>query len=127
MTSIDEKIKQALSDEYNEIIAENDKIDANPFKQMGASFNTRMKWMYVLVMVFSVAFAIFSFYSIYQFYYETETKRLIGWAVAIVVSIFLTQVTKMWFWGELGRNRVIREIKLLELQLAQVIKRQENS
>jgi len=125
MTSIDEKIKQALSDEYNEIIAENDKIDANPFKQMGASFNTRMKWMYVLVMFFSVAFAAFSFYSIYQFYYETETKRLIGWAVAIVVSIFLTQVTKMWFWGELGRNRVIREIKLLELQLAQVIKNQE--
>ena len=125
MTSIDEKIKQALSDEYNEIIAENDKIDANPFKQMGAGFNTKMKWMYVLVMFFSVAFAVFSFYSIYQFYNETETKRLIGWAVAIVVSIFLTQVTKMWFWGELGRNRVIREIKLLELQLAQVIKNQE--
>ena len=125
MTSIDEKIKQALSDEYNEIIAENDKIDANPFKQMGASFNTRMRWMYVLVMFFSVAFALFSFYSIYQFYYETETKRLIGWAIAIIVSIFLTQVTKMWFWGELGRNRVIREIKLLELQLAQVIKNQE--
>jgi magnesium-transporting ATPase (P-type) len=124
MTSIDEKIKQALSEEYQEIIKENDKIDANPFKQMSVGFKGKMAWMYILVMVFSTLFALISFYSIYQFYYETEMKSLMGWGITIIVSVLLTQITKMWLWSEMGRNRVIREIKLLELQLAQVVKNQ---
>lgn len=124
MTSIDEKIKQALSDEYNDIIAENDKIDANPFKQMSVGFKSKMGWMYIGVIFFGVIFTIIMFYSIYSFYHETEIKSLIGWGVTIVITTFLTQMTKMWYWSELGRNRVIREIKLLELQLAQVIKNQ---
>ena len=125
MTSIDDKIKQALSSEYNDIIAENDKIDANPFKQMSVGFKGKMGWMYIGVILFGVIFTIIMIYSIYSFYHETEIKSLIGWGITIVITTFLTQVTKMWYWSELGRNRVIREIKLLELQLAQVMKNQE--
>jgi hypothetical protein len=124
MTSIDEKIKQALSEEYKDIIEENDKIDANPFRQMGVGFSSKMSWMYILVMFFTVLFAIMMFYSIYQFYYETEIKSLIGWGVAIIVFTFVTQISKMWYWSELGRNRVIREIKLLELQIANLAEKQ---
>ncbi len=125
MTSIDEKIKQALSEEYNEIIAENDKIDSNPFRQMGHDFKSKMGWMYILVMILSTLFAILMFYSIYQFYYETETKSLIGWAAAIIVFGMVNQFTKMWYWAEMGRNRVIREIKLLELQIANLAEKQK--
>ena len=122
MTSIDEKIKQALSEEYQQIIDENDKIDANPFKQMQIGFKGKMAWMYILVMVFSAGFAFMMFYSIYQFYYETELKSLIGWGVSIIVFGLVTQMAKMWLWSEMGRNRVIREIKVLELQIAQLTK-----
>ena len=125
MTSIDEKIKQALSEEYNQIIKENDKIDANPFRQMGVGFNSKMRWTYMLVMLFSVLFAILTAYSIYNFYHETEIKSLIGWATAIILFAMGTQISKMWYLSELGRNRIIREVKLLELQLAQLIKNQK--
>ena len=125
MTSIDDKIKQALSDEYNAIISENDKIDVNPFRQMNAGFSGKMKWIYIFVMLFTFIFALLMFYSIYNFYYETEIKSLIGWGVAIIVFGIVTQMSKMWYWSELGRNRIIREVKLLELQLAQVIKNQD--
>jgi len=122
MTSIDEKIKQALSEEYQQIIDENDKIDANPFKQMQIGFKGKMAWMYILVMVFSAGFAFMMFYSIYQFYNETELKSVIGWGVSIIVFGLVTQMAKMWLWSEMGRNRVIREIKVLELQIAQLTK-----
>lgn len=125
MTSIDDKIKQALSDEYNQLISENDKIDANPFKQMSIGFKSKMGWMYALVVIFTTLFAFLMFYSMYSFYHETEIKSLIGWGVAIIVFGLVTQISKMWYWSELGRNRVIREIKLLELQIAQVIKNQK--
>jgi hypothetical protein len=124
MTSIDDKIKQALSDEYNQLINENDKIDANPFKQMSVGFKSKMGWMYISVIVFGVLMTLVSIYSIYSFYHATEIKSLIGWGVTIIVTILLTQMTKMWYWSELGRNRVIREIKILELQIAQVVIKQ---
>jgi len=126
MTSIDDKIKQALSDEYNQLINENDKIDANPFKQMSIGFKSKMGWMYISVIIFGLLMTLMSIYSIYSFYHETEMKSLIGWGVTIIVTILLTQITKMWYWSELGRNRVIREIKILELQIAQVVKKQNN-
>ena len=124
MTSIDDKIKQALSNEYKDLIAENDKIDANPFKQMSAGFKGKMGWIYIGAIILGIIFTCLSIYSVYSFYYETELKSLIGWGVAIIISIFLTQIIKMWYWSELGHNRVIREIKLLELQVAQLIKNQ---
>ena len=125
MTSIDDKIKQALSNEYNEMIAENDKIDANPFKQISAGFKSKMGWIYISGIILGILITAMSVYSIYSFYHETEIKSLIGWGVAIIVTIFLTQIVKMWIWSEMSTNRVIREIKILELQLAQVIKNQE--
>ena len=125
MTSIDDKIKQALSNEYRELIAENDKIDANPFRQMSVGLKGKMGWMYIGVIIFGILVTAISIYSIYSFYHETETKSLIGWGVTIIVTVLLTQIMKMWIWSEMGRNRVIREIKLLELQVAQVIKNQE--
>jgi len=127
MTSIDDKIKQALSDEYQELISENDKIDANPFKQVSVGLKGKMGWMYIGVIILGTLITAMSIYSIYSFYHETEIKSLIGWGVTIIVTILLTQITKMWLWSEMGRNRIIREIKILELQLAQVIKNQKPS
>ena len=125
MTSIDDKIKQALNEEFNEIIDENNRIDSNPFTQMGAGFKNRMGWMYLLVVIITSLFAFMTFYSIYRFYYAVEIKPIVAWGVSIVMFGLFTQVSKMWYWSELGRNRVIREIKVLELQLALVLKNQE--
>jgi hypothetical protein len=123
MNNIDQQIKQALNEEFNELIAENEAIEANPFKQMGAGFKGKMKWIYIQVMFFSVVFFCTAIYAIYQFYYEQDIKSLIGWGVTIIVFIVLSQLAKIWYWSELGRNRVIREVKLLELQVAHLIDR----
>ncbi|MCB1583114.1 MAG: DUF6768 family protein [Marinicella sp.] len=123
MNNIDQQIKQALNEEYHELIAENEAIEANPFKQMGAGFKGKMKWIYIQVMFFSVVFFAVAIYAIYQFYHEQEVKSLIGWGVTIIVFVVLSQLAKIWYWSELGRNRVIREVKLLELQVAHLIDR----
>jgi len=125
MTSIDDKIKKALNQEFNQLIDENDQIDANPFKQMGAGFKGKMGWIYKLTVILIFLFVSLTFYSIYQFYYATEIKQLIAWAVSIIMFGLFTQVSKLWYWSEMGKNRIIREIKLLELQLAQLANKQE--
>lgn len=124
--NIDEQIKQALNEEINEVRHDNEVIDANPFKQMRASLSGGMGWLYVLIMVFALVFAAATFYCIYQFYYAQELKPLLGWAVGIILMALFTQVCKMWHWNEMGHNRVIREIKVLELQVARLTERLED-
>ena len=118
--NIDQQIKQALSEEVQDIKHNNDAIDANPFKQMKASFSGKMGWIYVFVMFFSTLFAVGMVYCGFQFYYAQETKALIGWGIGIIVLALFTQISKMWYWTEMGHNRVIREVKVLELQIAQM-------
>ncbi len=118
--NIDQQIKQALSEEVQDIKHNHDAIDANPFKQMKVSFSGKMGWMYALVMFITFLFAVGMVYCGYQFYHAQETKVLLGWSVGIVVFALFTQVSKMWYWSEMGNNRVIREVKVLELQIAQL-------
>ena len=118
--NIDQQIKQALSEEVKGIKHNNDAIDANPFKQMKASFSGQMGWMYLGVIMFSTLFFIGMIYCGFQFYHATETKPLIAWGIGIIVLALFTQISKMWYWSEMGHNRVIREVKVLELQIAQM-------
>lgn len=124
--NIDEQIKQALSEEVKDIKHNNDVIDANPFKQMKASFKSQMGWIYLLVMLFSALFAIGMVYCGFQFYHAQETKELLGWSIGIIVLALFTQISKMWYWSEMGHNRVIREVKVLELQVARLQEKLNN-
>lgn len=118
--NIDQQIKQALNEEINDIKHNNDAIDANPFKQMQAGFSGKMGWMYVMVMVITFMFFLGMMYCAYQFYHAQELKMLMGWGIGIIVLALFTQISKMWYWTEMGHNRVIREIKILELQVARL-------
>jgi hypothetical protein len=118
--NIDEQIKQALSEEVKDIKHSNDVIDANPFKQMKASFKGKMGWMYLMVIFVTSLFFIGMVYCGVQFYHAVETKSLLGWGIGIIVLALFTQISKMWYWSEMGHNRVIREVKVLELQIAQL-------
>ncbi|WP_395377422.1 DUF6768 family protein [Marinicella sp. W31] len=126
MNDIDDKIKQAFNRELNDIIADNERTDANPFKQIKWAFKSKMKWIYAQVMFYTIAFFAVMVYAIYRFYHEQDLKSLIGWGIVIIMTGLIGQIGKLWYWSELGRNRVIREVKLLELQLAHLIQSNDN-
>ncbi len=118
--NIDEQIQRALNEEVNHHRDKNEKLNANPFKQMKAGFKGSMKWIYIQVIFFGFVLFIGMVYCAYRFYHEQELKALLGWAIGIIILALFSQIAKMWYWTELGHNRVIREIKILELQIAQM-------
>lgn len=124
--NIDEQIKQALAEELQDIKSNNDRIDANPFRQMQASFAGQMGWMYALVIFFTTLMVVGAVYCGVQFYHAEGTKELMAWAMGVVILVMLTQISKMWYWTEMGHNRVIREVKLLELQVARLYDKLDN-
>ena len=127
MTSIDEKIKQALNNEFNEIIDENDKINSSFLKQFDAHFKGNMKKIYTIGYFFIVLFYLACAYSLYKFgtHSTDDIKTLVAWASASIFFGIASLMGEFWHMTEIGRNRVMRELKIVELQLSQVIKNQE--
>ena len=125
MTSLDDKIKQALNEEFNEIIDENDKLDASLVKQFASGFKGKMKKGYRIIYSVIILFYISASYCVYKFNFEHETKQLIALAAVGLFFVIAAMLGELWYLSEIGRNRIIREIKITELQLAQVLKNQE--
>jgi len=124
--NIDEQIKQALGEELQHIKSNNDRIDANPLRQVQASLTGKMGWIYALVMFFTLLMVVGSVYCAVQFYHAQEMKELMAWGMGVIILVLLTQISKMWYWTEMGHNRVIREVKLLELQVARLYEKLED-
>ena len=116
MTDIDEKIRAALRAEdrelYDELSGEQSLIE-----QVIASFHSRSRWLIVLVLVYSFVFLGLCVYCAMQFFAATEVKSMIAWACGFCLGMIGVTVLKVWYWMELHRMSVIREIKRLELQI----------
>ena len=51
----------------------------------------------------------------------TAVKTMLGWAGVAAFGFFFLGLLKLWFWMEMQKNSVIREVKRLELQLASLV------
>jgi hypothetical protein len=125
MTSIDDKIKEALNDEYNEIVNKNSEFDASLVKQFSSGFKGKMKKGYRIIYSIVILFYTIASYCAYKFYFAHETKQLIAFAAIGLFFVIGAMLGELWYISEMGRKRVISEIKVVELQLAQVLKNQE--
>ncbi len=117
MNTLDEEIRKALSE------AEVQKLDAiagepGMFAMLGGIFSGKMRFWSAYAMVLSfVAFG-FAVWTGWKFIHTNDPHMMALWGVGMGVSIFLVGMLKMWFWLEMHKNMVIREIKRVELQLA---------
>lgn len=123
MTSIDDKIKQALNEEFNEYIDENNKINSSITKQFKETLKGRNKIGYFFVIIFYILSA----YGFYRFGTDTtgEVFHLLRW---IIVGLFFGIIGlfgEHYFYSQIGRNKIMREIKLIQLQLAKVLENQD--
>ncbi|MGK0187201.1 MAG: hypothetical protein ACI9R3_002987 [Verrucomicrobiales bacterium] len=116
--SIDKMIADALGDEDR---AEFEALgEPTIFEQIAETFRGRTRWLNGMVVIYSLIFATLFGLSIFRFFHATEVRDLILWASASVLSIIVIGLLKLWYWMELNRVTVLREIKRLELQVARL-------
>ncbi len=124
--NIDDKIKQALAAEDAEIysqFAEEPSLLAQSLQLL----KTRNRWLNVMVMVVVTVFMGVGIYSLWMFTQSEETKSLIGWAMSFGFSMAVVSMLKIWAWMEIEKYSTIREIKRLELQVARLTQRLDDS
>ena len=114
--NIDKLIRAALNEEESQ--AYDDLGEQGLVGMAFGAFSGKNKALSVLMMVIAVIFFGFSIYSAVQFFRVEETKELILWASAFFFFMMGTTAMKVWWWMEMEKVATIREIKRVELQVA---------
>jgi hypothetical protein len=58
--------------------------------------------------------------SAWQFFQADSTRGMIAWACGVGLTVSATGLLKLWYFMEMNKYVMIREIKRLELQIARI-------
>lgn len=116
MEEIDNIIKETLTEEE---AAFYDSLDEqNVFEMVRGLFQTKNRWIIILMNIVHIISVILMVYCIVQFYNAEATKDLIQWASGGFICLIMGAMLKLFSWMQIDKNAILREMKRLELQVA---------
>ena len=121
---LDKKIREALSAQDAELFEEYGG-EQGLLEMVGDTFRGRRRWLAVLAIVYSIVFFILAIVTAVLFF-KTDpdsTRDLIMWAMGFLFCNIAVAMLKMWYFMEMNKNAVTREVKRVELQIARLAKR----
>lgn len=117
MNDLDQAIRQSLSAEDAALL---DRLGADQalHRQVLATFEGRLRWFNVAGWI--AGFVLFGVASIlaWRFVQAEELGDMLRWGAASALAFAGLALIKVWFWLELQKNAIVREVKRLELQVA---------
>ncbi|MHC4217224.1 MAG: DUF6768 family protein [Planctomycetota bacterium] len=122
MKNIDDTIRAALRAEDRELFEEFGG-EQSLFDMVVESFRGRNRWIKLGMFANILVFAVFAVLTAIQFFQADTMRGMIGWATGFVCCILGTMMMKLWWWAQLDKSALTREIKRLELQIARLAAR----
>ena len=119
MNDIDERIREALADEDRELFDRLDSELSLP-EMLAAPYRGKQRWATLLFTFWTLVFLALAVYAAVQYFQAADTHGLITWAVAFLTGIMGVSMLKIWFWLEIQKNSLLREIKRVELAVVQL-------
>ncbi|HVM21921.1 MAG TPA: DUF6768 family protein [Sphingomicrobium sp.] len=117
MRNLDTMIDEALDAEERELLRS---IGEEPgfFSQAFGLFGGKLGWVNVLMMIVQAAIFVAGVYAAWQFFEAGDPVTQLRWGLPAAVLLIVSLMIKLALWPEIHANRVIRELKRLELQIA---------
>jgi uncharacterized membrane protein YciS (DUF1049 family) len=122
MKDIDDKIREALRKEDSELW-EHYREEPAIYEIVMETFRGRFRWLNVLAFTGSIIILGLLCLLAYLFFHAESTQAMIAYATGFVWGVIWIAMLKIWFWLEMNKNSVTREVKRLELQLANLSRR----
>jgi cytochrome b561 len=122
MNELDEAIHDALSKEDAEFLA---KLEEEPgsFRQIAGIFQGPLNWIYVTLLIAAIVVGVVGVYSGWQFAMSEALRPLFYWGAGTGFCLVVLAVIRVVFFMQINTNRILREIKRLELQIAMLATR----
>lgn len=122
MTNIDQEIRKALmegqSDEIQELGQEQ-----NLWEMTMRAFQGRNRWNAILGVIGGIIVMAVGIYALIHFIDSTDSREIAIYGALFIFSLVSLIAMKLWFWLEMSRLSIIREILRLELRIQEISKK----
>ena len=116
---IDQRIKHELDKDaadIDRILAE----DKGMFVMMARAFKGNMRVWVTLITIASFAVTGLMIWCGYRFFHAPAIDSQLFWGVAFLTTFITLAFYKFWFFMEVNRGSIMRELKRLELEVARL-------
>lgn len=116
MRNVDELIDEALDAEERELLRTLD--EPGFFSQAFGVFRGPTGWINVVMMFWQAVMFIAGVWAAWHFFEATDTVTQLRWGLPAMLLLIFAGMLKMALIPRLESNRLLREMKRIELQLA---------
>lgn len=116
MKNLNQKILEALKDDP--AAHEFSEEQANALQLIGQSFKGTFRLTFVVIVTMQLIFAGLAIYCAYHLVNEMDIGLKLNWLAGTLSTVVAFAIARIWFFMELNRLSVIREIKRVELQVS---------
>ena len=116
MNKIDQMIAEALAEEDRTIVAETQELGL--FAQMAGQYHGRNAWVNWLSTLALFAYAALALWSAWKFFTAADVMAVAFWGILLAVAILAIGMIKLYLLSKIETDRVLRELKRVELMLA---------
>jgi hypothetical protein len=122
MSDIDDKILETLKSEDRNILDSCGR-ELGLFGLIAESFRGQLKAMVITVFLLVLIFAVILVICTVNFFTVDDIALKLNWLAVGLTALIVIGLLRLWYFMELNRLSVIREVKRLELQIALLAKR----
>ncbi len=121
MENIDDIIKQSLSEEEAKFYDNLD--DSSVFENFHGLFKGKNRWLTYYLLFIILILAAFTVYASIKFFNVETTAEMLKWGAGMFASFIAIGFIKIYYWMEMNKNIMLREMKRIELQLSLLSKK----
>ena len=123
MSNLDRAIRDAFSQEDREFLSRFDD-HSTPVGEVLDTF--RGQWALMNAFAAVITFALFGafVYCAWHMFGASDVRETVLWSVGAMITMLGVAMLKMYFWMEMNKNMLLREVKRLELQVARLASRE---
>ena len=117
MNDIDDKILAAIQADTEESLQDY-QHELGLFGLIGESFKGALGWVVVVAIVLMIIFAGLAIYCGINFFHASDIALKLNWFAGGLVAFIIFVILRLWFFMELNRLSIKRDIKRVELQVS---------
>ena len=116
MNDLDQRIQAALRGaDGSDALAR----EPNLAEEVIAAFRGRNRWTTLLGVLFSIGGTALAVWAGFRFYGAEAVREQLLWGGVCLLGVLFISFMKVWFWMEMHSNRILREVKRVELLVLQ--------
>ena len=116
MRNVDEILRDATAAEERDLLAR--LPEPGFFGMAGGLFTGRLGWINMVLMLAQGLLFVAGAWAAWHFFAAGDTYTQLRWGLPSVTLLLMSGMLKTMMWPAIQADRVIREVKRLELQLA---------